>query len=1398
VNFMVVGKRIPPGRRLQVASVIRRFLRSDLLAHLKPSDDNQSQDSTDPVLPVFGESDDEVDSVTWREFQEEERERQAREARDAASKVKSLSKEEVAEAVQKAIEELEAKWEEKKKPKWELKAWKLWQDALRCPSRHTLIENARTRLRHLNDRLVKFSNEIIKSTWKTNEDISRQLGAWLEETVFQRKYEEWYINLVQSLRPPPKPETLPRVRKPKPKPQVLDDNSEELTSESDGLDGFIEYDEDYQMIDQFGDDIQVDDALGDAMDIDDASPQAEDGAEAPSSPPAMDQDDTATGVAQDEESDASLPEPSATPRKIKVEKSTEAAPATPVRFGTSPHQAIEIGSSPAPCEQAGSADGLPGFGDLESLQKIKDYGIPHWEEVKDGERLLVAVLCDWHEDELLDLHGTIQNRNHKELWAEFVQPVVEEGKRVTLDSMESIICRLFDVYFSKKAKRMNKPLRSTSCNRIRTNGEFFRSFCSHLKRVVSVLLGVSQPSNRVVIKTPRSSHRGRNVEDDIEDDVTDLEESSPDDAPISSTKKKRRRKRRDKGAADLRANITTFNEELERRARRAREQMASQGTVSSKQSRLIVNETKESDDLPFIYINDHIGAKIKDHQIEGVRFMWNQVVVHSKVRQGCLLAHTMGLGKTMQVITLLVVIAESSRSPDEGVRSQIPENLREGKTLILCPPSLLNNWEEEIHLWAPNGVLGPVNKLDGLTTGAFRKATVRAWAKNGGVLIIGYSLFSSLMLNSETPSLVVGDEAHYMKNPASQRHQATANFKTMNRIAMTGSPLTNNVMDYYSMINWVAPNYLADIAEFRERFANPIKEGLYMDSTPQQKRKARRMLHVLKATVEPKVHRRGIEVLVNELPKKKEFILTLPLTKVQDKLYREYVELAITPGIDGQMAQARAWSLVAHLSLVLAHPFVFKTHVEKQKAQAKSKNPKPRKSITTSESEDSSIELPQDILGTLLTTVNIRNIQDHELSNKIVILLRILEECRKVKDKVLVFSHSLGSLDFIEEIFKKNKIVYQRLDGSTTVSTRQDAVKKFNANVDSEVYLISTRAGGVGLNIHGANRVVIFDFKYTPADEQQAIGRAYRLGQTKPVYVYWLTVGGTFEDIIHNNGVFKTQLASRVVDKKNPIPWATRFSEYFSPPREVGQEDLSGARGLDKVLDALLDGPVGGLVRKITSTETFEREEVYELTPEEQQEAEKDIEMERLRSQNPEEYKRRERERAAIHAAIQQAVTTPVPIPQPPPQYRTPATGESQSTSLLPASSSPSAAVAATPPTPITPKPGTKSRGTLIKLKVPEHLRNNGARAISDKSGQVDPSIHGQVVRDTKAGQVDQANSGQVVRGNVGQADPNHHGQVVPSIPSTSQPRYIVTIKLSARCAALFRARNPDVSGSQY
>ncbi|KAK4242587.1 hypothetical protein C8A03DRAFT_11190 [Achaetomium macrosporum] len=1256
-EFAWLRKQIPPGRRIQVSAAMKRFFRTNPVDRLRRSRD---QDEEAP-LPVFGESDDEesLDSETWREYQKEEEERLALEARKDPAKERFLSKEELGEVAQSVMQELESRWLVEKKPKWDRKAWRVWQDARRNPDRLARIDSEKRFLNQLRGRITLFTKEIIGQQWSVENDVRRKASDYLERSVFDKKYQEWLIDVLESPRQPPKPSALPRPANKPVKPLELNEDEEVLTSDSDGLDDFIEYDD--VVVPSFGDDMEVD------------SEPPPDQAAVPAS---SGRGDSATST---DEADTGLPPADATPpsceqvlddvppvqhtpRKVKAEKSL--VPATPRPVNPSAPEVIVIDSSPSPVKQLGQ---LPGFDDLESLEKIGEIGADHWQKVQDAERLVVAILYGWSDTKRAKVYDATEDRDHKEAWAEYIGPTIENPASGTVDSVGFLLCRLLDAFVSKSANRVDSSLlRDVTCRRILREGHLFAGFYAFLGRVLPLFLHRSprMPTGNVLQaqsgETPTEKETGAEGNWGLAEEHSISEESAADDVPAPSTKKRRKRRRRDKKAQDLRSHHRQLNEELARRERQFHEKMAEQGSVPGNKTRLIVNVTKESDDLPFIYINDHIGSKIKDHQIEGVRFMWNQLVVDSSVRQGCLLAHTMGLGKTMQVITLLVVIAESSASPDESVRSQIPKSLRESKTLILCPASLVDNWSEEISIWAPNGSLGPVRKMDASLSPNERSTTLRLWASSGGVLIIGYTMFTTLIqsdedtakLLQETPNLVIGDEAHYMKNPSSQRHQATANFKTMSRIAMTGSPLTNHVMDYYSMINWVAPNYLADIAEFRERFANPIRDGLWADSEPHQKRRARRMLHVLKATVEPKVHRRDIQVLRNELPTKKEFILTLPLTKLQMNLYKTYIEWVTERGSELINGQARAWSLVAKLGYVLAHPIIFKTVAEAGKMKPngnKAQYSKPPRVAQAEDSDEDSIEMPQDVLIKMLATVAVREIEDYALSNKILVLLRILDECRKVGDKVLVFSQSIPALNYIENIFKRQRVVYQRLDGNTPMNGRQESIKKFNADAATQVYLISTKAGGVGLNIHGANRVVIFDFKYSPTDEQQAIGRAYRLGQTKPVYVYWLTIGGTFEDTIHNHAVFKTQLASRVVDKKNPDPWSKKYAEWFVMPKMPDQEDLSGAFGQDQVLDALLKSEdIGKLIRKITSTETFEKEEKDELTPEEKREAEEEVELERLRLQNPEEFRRRELER------IRQQRSMVVPLPSPPDPHQPP------------------------------------------------------------------------------------------------------------------------------------------------
>ena len=208
--------------------------------------------------------------------------------------------------------------------------------------------------------------------------------------------------------------------------------------------------------------------------------------------------------------------------------------------------------------------------------------------------------------------------------------------------------------------------------------------------------------------------------------------------------------------------------------------------------------------------------------------MWRELTGDPENLQGCLLAHTMGLGKTMQVITVLVTIAEAAGSPNESVRSQVPKALRQSHTLILCPPSLVENWYEEFLTWAPRPAtdnVGKVRKITSTVGLTKRISSIEAWSNETGVLLLGFTTFRDLITNRtkqlseskhrfvvdallEKPTLVVADEAHMIKNLKSQLNKAMNRVRTRSRIALTGSPLENNIEEYYALIDWIAPNYL--------------------------------------------------------------------------------------------------------------------------------------------------------------------------------------------------------------------------------------------------------------------------------------------------------------------------------------------------------------------------------------------------------------------------------------------------------------------------------------------------------------------------------------------------------------------------------------------------------------
>lgn len=558
-------------------------------------------------------------------------------------------------------------------------------------------------------------------------------------------------------------------------------------------------------------------------------------------------------------------------------------------------------------------------------------------------------------------------------------------------------------------------------------------------------------------------------------------------------------------------------------------------------------------------------------------------------------------------------------------------------------------------MWTPKEHdLGPIRKIapsDPLDT---RVATVESWDADGGILILSYYLFRnwvepkgrqgqknipdaqvSSQLRDQLlkgPRIIIADEAHQMKNKDTALAQAASMLESKSRIALTGSPLANNLIDYYAMVNWISPKYLDEITVFRAKYLEPIEAGLFSDSTYQEQRRSLKKLQILKEILNPKINRADISVLEGSLPMKVEFVITVPLTEVQNKAYNLYATSLLEGRTgDSSVQTTTLLSWLAILGLCCNHPSCFYDKLVKRAEDQAPKNT----SEDLADPDLFSVEVPLSSLGfneavwapprELLSSIP--DLEDAKYSYRAAIFNRIVEESVRVGDKILCFSHSIPTLDYLEKLLRSSRVQYKRLDGSTAVRTRQAAIKDFNNRDDIKVYLISTRAGGLGLNITGANRVIIFDFNFNPTWEEQAVGRAYRLGQKKPVYIYRFLSAGTFEEVIHNKSIFKTQLAMRVVDKKNVQRSASKsLKEYLRPVKDVKQEDISEFIGRDRdVLDKILseNDPSSPDILKIALTETFRRENDEMLTEDEKKEMEQELELELLRMSNPAAYEKR-------------------------------------------------------------------------------------------------------------------------------------------------------------------------------
>ncbi|KPM41556.1 hypothetical protein AK830_g5048 [Neonectria ditissima] len=1195
----VVPNWFPPGRRLAVNRGMKRLLRQNsrremlqnhgifLMRSPTPSD-------SDSILDLVDLADD-FDEETAAEMEEEKLDQ---ERHDSHIAQRSLAPERVEQVLMSAIDAMKMTWQETKLPKYQRKAYRLWHAAQRGGTRTNQVLAAHQQAKSYDERIKKLCARIMEQVWNKEDEISFQARS-LEQSIHDKLYSGWLVEMLGSRTEPPKPQGIL-----KPKPNVTRNQREDLAGEeiltSSDEDDFIVPDDEPGA------------GNGDPMDLDGGVNYESLGRPAESvkaeSPEFLDLTQSAWGPSS----------PTSPMKTAFIDLTSPAKPDCP-----SPRVApSEINTTPTKPEFPAP---MPSIESLGSFDEIGALTPTHWAKARDRWKLLVCLIWKLPHNRRSALLEFIQASSIDDAWKETVQAQIADSlKDLLLLRMQSPKTLAFDVtriyisfartrYFPETRLVPFTPKLQHKIEKI--DRSWFHMLCSFVKAAAHQFPQDSQ------------IYRAESPENALEEDIDD-DDDLPHDGDNSPSKRRRAAPKeiiQNKDAVDMREREVNRVQILEARKLKLRADLASSGLMSRDRTRLIINESKQ-DDQSFIYINEDISRRIKEHQVDGVRFMWNQVVLDAQTaRQGCLLAHTMGLGKTMQVITLLVAIQESASSSDPSVRAQVPEDLQRSQTLVLCPPGLVDNWIDELLMWTPKDALGPLRRVDALMGQDERTRTVQEWSRTGGVIVMGYRMLGLILaqhtvedLILDKPNIVIADEAHHMKNEKSMVHKSCARFRTLSRIALTGSPLANNVEEYRAMMDWVAPNFLGPLTEFREMYATPIQHGLYHDSTGPEKRSALKKLEALKATVAPKVHRATINsCLKDDLPPKFEFVISVSPTPLQSKLYALYLQGLEDKGIgpDGsKLQQSQLFTVTNHLALICNHPRCFQ-HKVKQISEGNLEDE------DDSGKEDSTF--PTSIIQPVLKELKVPDPDLASLSRKVELLTVILDEAREMGDKVLVFSQALMAIDYLLNLFKMQKRRVSYLTGKTPISKRQEMIKNFNMG-KQEVYLISTTAGGVGLNIQGANRVVIFDIKWNPVQEQQAIGRAYRIGQEKPVFVYRFVVAGTFEEELQNKHVFKTQLASRVVDKKNPISWSKRKGIVLHPIRSTPAKDLTPFLGKDRILDKLIRYKKdGAAIRSILSTDTFEEEDLdVKLSADELQDVKSMVEMNRLMFTDPDGYQR--------------------------------------------------------------------------------------------------------------------------------------------------------------------------------
>jgi DNA repair and recombination protein RAD54B len=503
-----------------------------------------------------------------------------------------------------------------------------------------------------------------------------------------------------------------------------------------------------------------------------------------------------------------------------------------------------------------------------------------------------------------------------------------------------------------------------------------------------------------------------------------------------------------------------------------------------------------------VVVDPFLGQHLREHQREGVKFMYECVMgMRDFNGQGAILADEMGLGKTLQTIALLWTLLK--QNPIYGIDGVIK------KALIVCPVTLISNWKKEFRKWLGNERLG-VFVADGQKI----KLTDFTHGKSYSVMIIGYEKLRSVqdeLKKGAGIDIVVADEGHRLKTAQNKSAQAIRSLNTPMRIILSGTPIQNDLLEFYEMVDFVNSGLLGKANTFKKEFEGPILKSRQPEASKKDIEKGTARGEELSSLTKVFILRRTAEILSKYLPPKTEYVLFCQPTQAQVQVYQHVLA---SPFFGKALGSSEAsLQLITLLKKVCNAPRLL---VKKDE---------------NAPSNSNVAELLEVIPSEILQQAPVKSSAKFRVLDQ---MLRRLSET--TTEKVVLVSNYTSTLDLLGQHLASLSLPFLRLDGSTPTAQRQDLVDAFNRTPASKnfAFLLSAKSGGAGINLIGASRLILFDVDWNPATDLQAMARIHRDGQKKPVKIYRLLMAGGMDEKIYQRQVTKMGLADSVVDgKKN-------------------------------------------------------------------------------------------------------------------------------------------------------------------------------------------------------------------------------------------------------------------------